>query len=246
MAAPECCPPGSWPCLSGPEDYTPRGADDMLEDLPIYVVGEPGEKAIVVMPDIYGTGQTGRLKGLCDTLADQGYFVVMADPFRTDTAEGKEDFVAWVTAFPFDGLVAQDIQRVMAYVEGKGATSVGAMGFCWGVWAICKASATGVPFKCGVGPHPSTQLEGLFGGNELEMMAAVSMPLLMMPAGNDRDTLKEGGEVAAAIAAGGGSSVTFPDMVHGFTIRGDITVPEVKRDVELAVGQAIEHFKAHL
>jgi len=244
MAAPGCCPPGSWPCLTAPEDYTPRGTEDTLEDLPIYVVGEAGDKAIVVMPDVFGWG--GRAKGICDTLADQGYFVVMPDPFRTDTAEGKEDFVAWVQGFPWDDKVSGDVARVMAFVESKGATSVGAMGICWGVWAICKASANGVPFKCGAGPHPSTRLEGLLGGNEVDMMAAVNMPVLLMPAGNDPENLKEGGEIAELMVAKGGASVVFPDMAHGFTTRGDLSVPEVKRDVEAAIGQAIEHFKANL
>ncbi len=48
------------------------------------------------------------------------------------------------------------------------------------------------------------------------------MPVLLMPAGNDGETLKPGGECAAAVEARGGASVVYPDMSHGFASRGDV------------------------
>ena len=102
--------------------------------------------------------------------------------------------------------------------------------------------------KCGVGPHPSTKIEeACMGGSELEMMKSVKMPLLLLTAGNDPDTLKDGGEVAAAVVANGGATVNFPEMVHGWVGRGDIVNDAaVKRDAEDALGRALAHFKAHL
>ena len=65
MAA--CCPPDSWPALQPPDDYTPKGEVLQLDDLPIYCVGEPGPKAIIVLPEVFGW--SGRVKGISDTLA---------------------------------------------------------------------------------------------------------------------------------------------------------------------------------
>jgi dienelactone hydrolase len=96
-AAPPCCPPTAWPALSPPADYIPTGTESKLDDLPIYTVGTPGTKAIIVLPEVFGWG--GRLKGICDTLAVEGYFVVMPDCHRGTTAAGQADFGAWVNTY---------------------------------------------------------------------------------------------------------------------------------------------------
>ena len=71
------------------------------------------------------------------------------------------------------------------------------MGFCWGAWAFCKASAEDMPLACGVSPHPSTKIESwCFKRDELEMLSKVKMPVFLMPAGNDADLIKPAGEGA--------------------------------------------------
>lgn len=191
-------------------------------------------------------GWAGRLKGICDTLAAEGYFVVMPDCHRGTTAAGKPDFGAWVNTFSWESHIKADFEKIFAFLEGKGARSVGAIGFCWGAWAHCKASANGFGLKCGVGPHPSTRLEGMMGGSEAEMMAAVAMPVLLMPAGDDPANLKQGGELTALVEAKGGRSHEFPEMKHGWVSRGDVTDPAAKRDVEAALAEAVAFFKAHM
>merc|ERR1712060_885150 len=104
----------------------------------------------------------------------------------------------------------------------------------------------GLPFKCGVGPHPSTKLEGVFGGDEQAMMEKVNMPMLLMPAGNDPDNLKEGGALAEDVAKKGGKSVTFPEMSHGWVARGDLNDATVARDVKAAMELAVPFFKEKL
>lgn len=241
----ECCPPGSWPALVEPDEYKPKGSECMLGDLKIYAAGKPGPKAIVVLPEVFGW--SGRLKGICDTFADHGYYVIMPDCHRGDTAAGKENIPAWVATFPYSTVVGPDFKKMMDHLSGKGATSVGSIGFCWGVWALCKASAEGVPLKCGVGPHPSTKLEGFaFKADEGAMMAKVNMPVLLMPASNDPDNVKPGGEFTKVLESKGGSCVPFPDMTHGWASRGDVKDPKVKRDVEEVMKLAIDFFKKHL
>lgn len=215
----------------------------------VYVVEPPAREgetsAVIVLPEVFGWD--GRLKGICDTLAGEGYFVVMPDCHRGTTKDSTDDFLEWVKSYGWENVVKNDFDTLLAFLAERQVTGrVGAIGFCWGAWAFCKASSEGVPLACGVGPHPSTRLEGMMGGDELTMMQAVKMPVLLMPAGNDPDNVKPEGEVAAAIIAAGGASVEFPEMSHGWVSRGDISEAAVARDVEVAMRKGIEYFKTYL
>lgn len=243
----ECCPPGSWPACQAPEAYQANGSEGKIGELPIYHVGS-GEKAVLILPDIFGWAQNkGRFFGIADTLAAQGFQVLLSDPFHGDTAAGK-DIMPWITSHPYDGSVGKDIEACVKFLQDKGCTSVGVVGFCWGVWALCKAASVGVPFKCGVGAHPSTRLEGMFGGEgaEQSMIEKVTMPVLLLPAGNDPDNLKEGGAVSKALESKGGSCITFPDMTHGWLCRGDLSDATVARDVELGMKHMVTWFKEQM
>lgn len=44
------------------------------------------------------------------------------------------DFIAYVHAYLLQG----DFDKMMAFLTTQGATSVGAVGFCFGAWALCK------------------------------------------------------------------------------------------------------------
>ena len=67
-----CCPPGSLPYATPPAGYTPKGAVVTLPlELPVYVTGPTIATAtVIVLPEVFGW--SGRLKGICDTLADEG------------------------------------------------------------------------------------------------------------------------------------------------------------------------------
>lgn len=78
-------------------------------------------------------------------------------------------------------------------------------------------------------------------------MNAVTMPVLLMPAGDDGDNLKgPDGEIAKIVAAKGGSSVTYAEMKHGYFSRGDISDAAVKRDAEDSMTKAIAFFGQNL
>ncbi len=213
-------------------DYTPTGTLlELPKALPAYVAGKPGPRAVIVFPEVYGFN--GRLKGICDTLAEQGFFVVMPDIMRGKSAESLTDFGTqfgpFINQFPWATVVQPDVQSIMSWLSEQGASSVGAIGFCWGVWVLLKASAEGVPLKCGVGPHPSSKLEGMLGGSEIGMMGKVQMPTLLMPAGNDPDNIKPGGECQLLLAAQGGECHVYPEMSHGWASRGDVKETTVAR-----------------
>lgn len=242
-----CCPPDSWPACQAPADYTPRGAEQLIGDLPVYSVmpEKATDKACVVLPDIFGWSQNmGRLKGICDTLADNGFLVIMPDPFRGDTATGKP-MMSWIASFKWE-TVGVDVQACVKWLGENGAVDIGAVGFCWGAWAMCRAASEGAPFKCGVGPHPSLGIEMAHGGNERKMVEGVKMPVLLMPAGGDPSNVKTGGELAMLLSRHGGTTKTFTKMQHGWVSRGDLRIPAVKQDTEEAMKLMVDFLKEHM
>lgn len=78
----------------------------------------------------------------------------------------------------------------------------------------------------------------IYGGNGVELMSKVQIPLLLLPAGNDPDTYRPGGaffEALSAAAPGSETAATeFAAMTHGWVTRGDLSKPEVREAVELA------------
>ena len=239
-----CCPAASWPALLAPKDYKPVGEVVPVGELEAYCVGKRGPRAVVVIQEIYGWD--GRLKGICDALAEQGYFVVMPDFHRGKTAHGMSDVekMALLAEMPFEGQLMSDVRAVLAWLQDLAVERVAGVGFCWGGWVLCKASSFGLPFQCGASAHPSTKIErSVFKGDEEALAHAVKMPLLLLPAGNDPPELKEAGAVAQALQQG--RSVEFPEMKHGWVTRGDLGDPAVQRDAELAMDLIMDHLRLH-
>ena len=52
----------------------------------------------------------------------------------------------------------------------------------------------------GASPHPSIWLEGkVYGGNDGALCSQIKSPMLLMPAGDDADTYRPGGEIFDAL-----------------------------------------------
>ena len=68
---------------------------------------------------------------------------------------------------------------------------------------------------------------------------------LFMPAAQDNISVKPGG-LGEQVLGDRLEIVEFPDMKHGWTVRGDLAVEEVKRDVAKAVELAVQHFEKYL
>ena len=194
------------------------------------------------------------------------------DCFRGETKDKHlNDFLDWIRRHPFEDNqssstnkenvkvhpVGKDIDSCFEFLSqqfGVNSSNVGAIGFCWGVWAMTKACAMGINFKCGVGFHPSLKLEDMaFGMDQLSIVkiAAESTPLLFCVAGNDLDNLKPpNGEVAQIISSSKHNSeglkkqqpkcVEFPDQIHGWVSRGDTSIEMVREDAEKALKNATE------
>jgi len=248
MAAPPCCPPGSEPKLAA--TYKFRGTNQILDDLPYYHVGT-GDKAIIVVYEVYGS-DGGRMRLICDQLADVGFNVVMPDFYRGDNWPEGADFAKfgeWVIKFPWSKLEKDIFEKIVPFLEKQGVKKFGSIGFCWGAWVVFHASAS-EKFYAGVSAHPSVRVAGMLGENELELTKAIKCPQLLMPAGNDPENVKKGGDHIVELKKKSFGDkcevVEFSDQNHGWLPRGDINKPEVAKGVKEGMEQAILFFQKHL
>jgi len=133
---------------------------------------------------------------------------------------------------------------------GQGAEKAAPAAATTKTTAEVKAAAA-LSVRCGVSFHGSPLEVGFFHGEGVgRLFRAAAAPLLFVQAGNDPATCKAGGKVSQALLGTPiGTACRFeemPEMQHGWMNRGDLAVPAVSRDVELALKKAREFFNKHL
>jgi len=245
-----CCPPGSLPELVA--SHEPQGKEIQLpgSDMQLYITGQ-GDQVVLHYYDIFGM-KGGRTKFLCDQLAKEGYLVVIPDIYRGDSCEGKpmtpEVLLPFVKQFTPE-MVVMDTKATIEYLKSEyKATKFAATGTCWGSWAIFHCCAQGVPLQCAVNFHPSIRLEDMIGGSATELSKKVKVPQLMLPAGNDPDNIKPGGEIIKLLESNGVPVEVkeYPNQVHGYMARADLKDTESVKDVEDAMKRACSFLKKYL
>ena len=91
--------------------------------------------------------------------------------------------------------------------------------------------------------HPGVM--ATMGENEEEVLKMIKSPQMLMPSGNEPESVKRGG-LTDEVLGGGVQIIEFPDMGHGWTVRGDLNDPVVKRDVDKAFNMVLDFFHTHL
>jgi dienelactone hydrolase len=129
----------------------------------------------------------------------------------------------------------------------KGQKDFYAIGFCWGVWAGFKFSVKFSGFRAFVGFHPSLGLCDFFSESQTDLIEKITCPAFLCPAQNDPPNVKEGGALIEILQRRFGKervgTKEFPDQSHGWVVRGDMSQPNVRRDVQLALELAIHYFE---
>jgi len=241
-----CCTENAWGVLNNPE-YKEKGIVDKIDDLDIYRVGE-SSKCIIWCYDVFGF-KGGRTRQMCDFLADSGYMVIMPDFYRGEMCEPTEERIAsfikektqWQTSLKVDWE-----KKIRPYAEKHGAITFGGVGTCWGSYVVLRL-AEDVCFKAGVSFHPShSPIAGnILQESEEDILKAVKCPQMFMPAeGDHANTYPDG--LGKKVMGDALSVVTFPDMKHGWSIRGDLSDPKVDRDVKKAFNLALGFFKIYM
>eukprot|EP00520_Triparma_pacifica_P007878 CAMPEP_0118636104 /NCGR_PEP_ID=MMETSP0785-20121206/2434_1 /TAXON_ID=91992 /ORGANISM="Bolidomonas pacifica, Strain CCMP 1866" /LENGTH=250 /DNA_ID=CAMNT_0006527187 /DNA_START=216 /DNA_END=964 /DNA_ORIENTATION=+ len=222
------------------------------------------KKAVVVFSDVFGFA-SGNHRLFCDEVAkSDGVDVFLPDFFRGHNAMQPVGWLPEMIALPAaafgmlyrlkflytkEAVIDTDCKGlVIPHLKSMGYESFGCVGFCFGGWAVAQCLAMEEAlFECGVGIHPSLNVERLHGRKEVDLAKRVGKrPMLFLPAGNDKKEVKPGGDVVKILADERGVdesviSVEFPNMVHGWVTRGwgkDVDESQ-KRAIELTV----EHFK---
>lgn len=251
-------PENSWPALVLDSDVQNDGVEVTVlaepSSMTIYHVqpSKPSTKAIIVNHDSIGIN-SGRNRAICDQLSrDTGYHVLMPDFFRNGdgilnyggfTAIGMSpEGIAWFSQMTSQR-VLDDTEMVFNYMNDAGfeIESYGSTGFCFGGWVGFHQATTG-KISAHVAAHPSLSAEEFKGFGLESLVKNVKSPIMMMPAGNDPENVKEGGDVEQWLEFVGQKVEVneFPDMFHGWVPRGNVSIPAVKRDVKLAMEKTVE------
>jgi len=240
-----CCSSSALPFLPKDGDYKEQGTVLQLDDLPVYVVGN-STKAVIWNYDIFGFN-AGRTRQMVDLLAASGFLVLLPDYFRGVAPDPAQRFSKEfaVRVSNWTSLEADWVTRLRPFLTERGVSSFGSIGTCWGTYVTVK-TATLPEFKAGVSMHPShSPIMGLLGENEEEVLKSIKSPQLMMPARTDSPNVRTGG-LAQEVLGERVTILEFPEMDHGWTVRGNLTIPAVQRDVNKAMTEAIAFFNKHL
>ena len=141
----------------------------------------------------------------------------------------------WMKTISWEETVKPRLSGIHSILLKKGGDSIkiSLMGFCWGGWVISKMLGEPELFTnitCGMTPHPSVSMveEKTYGGNTINLLKKVSKPILFMPASNDPPEYS--GSFLEAVKENNplSETINFPDVVHGFYVRGDIGTAEVR------------------
>lgn len=243
-----CCPEGSH---GAPASHYLEAKGQMEtwtlagREIPTYIVGPADSNLTVVFVHDIFSMHLGRVKALADYLGDKGYRVVFPDchfgdsiqmgPDGAPPADLMSQVPAWLGRHPI-GDVVQVVDDCFKKVraEGKKTASVG---FCWGTWVLYHSQKAGVAMDGCVCLHPSLIAEDLVGGSHSELLLAQNCPVLVAAAGNDPDWTHPGGEwEQSSNSLGYGEKskfYSFPEMLHGWSNRGDISDEKIARDVNL-------------
>ncbi|XP_040996033.1 endo-1,3;1,4-beta-D-glucanase-like isoform X2 [Juglans microcarpa x Juglans regia] len=198
-------------CFENPPSLSPTSGAGNVQDLgglQTYLTGPPHSKlAILLISDVFG---------------------YEAPNLRFD--DPQFDRESWRKAHNTDKGY-EDAKAIIAALKSKGASAIGAAGFCWGGKVALKlASSTDI--KAAVLLHPSRVTE--------DDINDVKVPIAILGAEKDHvsppEKMKQFGEKLSVKSEFDSLVKIFPGVAHGWTVR-------YKVEDELAVRSAEE---AHL
>lgn len=255
---------------------TPTGGEEIQLDeaTKAYVSRPPAgvkpKGGILVFHDVFGYN-SARTHYLIDELAAQGFLCISPDFFGSELAgvlDNKDvvDITRPWKLFTGGSVMMKRLRVPWANTENKVGelvlpwfkTELGEdaklflWGFCWGGWAIMRASAMdGQPFIAGVGCHPSPDAQKLQSdaATTQQLYENAKCPMLFLPAWNDPRWLKNGGshfKILEDKFPGKCKCVEFNDQMHGFMNRGNIKEEKIKAAYEKGMAEAKQFLEDRL
>ena len=205
----------------------------------------PPSKVVIIYSDVYGFA-SGNHRTFADSLQSSlgpSYAVLLPDLFRGcpalrpwsflgETLGGVSGFAAmlyrlkyyWTVETMLHGNIVEYLLPEISKLYPHALLSC--VGFCYGGWLVAQSlSLLPSAFACGVGIHPSLNVEQLFGRTELGLAERIGSPCLLLPAGNDSLNIKPGGSCVKVMSSKRNVSeeqcvCSFETMKHGWVTRG--------------------------
>jgi dienelactone hydrolase len=144
-------------------------------------------------------------------------------PPHFDIGARGPDFMAYIPTVTW-AICEERLRSVINLLKAKGITKIAMMGFCWGGWALLHASIVFPEISVGVVAHPAIHLEQYaYGGDNEALAKQVTIPIFLLPAGNDPEIYSVGGPVYEALKSNNAKSMTteeYKDQTHGWVPRG--------------------------
>ncbi|KAI6693190.1 hypothetical protein NL676_020900 [Syzygium grande] len=262
MSGPQCC---ENPPILNPASG--QGHVEVLGGLKSYVSGSSDSNlAIVLVSDVFGyeapnlsrlnfvlqypdcdiVGSSergclifGNSRKLADKVAAAGFYAVVPDflggePYVPENAE--RPFTEWLKDHGTDKGY-EDAKRIVEAVKGKGASAIGAAGFCWGGKVVVELAKTG-SIGAAVLLHPSLV--------SVDDIKGVKAPIAILGAEIDQrlppELLKQFEEILATKSEVDARVKIFPKVSHGWTVRYDVTDEEAVKCAEEAHSDMLEWF----
>jgi len=89
--------------------------------------------------------------------------------------------------------------------------------------------------------HPGV-IQNLAYLTEEDILKQVKSPQLFLPSQRDSPSVKTDG-LGKQVLGDGVEIIEFPDMRHGWTVRGDLADPTIERDVKKAFNLVLDFFR---
>ncbi|KAL5492295.1 hypothetical protein ACEPAI_3742 [Sanghuangporus weigelae] len=242
-------------CVSGvTHEGVPTGKIEEIAGVRTYVAIPPEgtaydkTKAVLFLPDVFGIDLVNS-RLLADDFAKNGFQTYLPDYLNGDPIvelNASFDFPSWLAKHGAEQ-TRPPLDKVIAALKEKGVTSFGATGYCFGARYVFDLAFDGV-IKAAVVSHPSL----LQVPEDLEKFKATGVPLFINSCETDQMYPAESQKLGDEILGGGKTETEnykrayFPKCVHGFAVRGDLSIPEVKFGKEQAFVNAVQWFKAKL
>ena len=119
------------------------------------------------------------------------------------------------------------------------------LGFCWGSYLTIRLSSDH-RIKAGISLHPShDKIIPMMKESEEELLKEIKSPQAFFCASNDGQSTKHDG-LAKTILGDFVEIVEFNDMIHGWSLHGDLAKPNVERDVKRAFSLALSFLNKYL
>ncbi|KAH8116319.1 alpha/beta-hydrolase [Phellopilus nigrolimitatus] len=224
----------------------PTGKIEEINGVKTYVAlpssDYPKDKAVLLLTDVFGLELVNN-RLLADDFAKNGFQTYIPDYLNGDPIESLDGTFNIADWFP-NHQAAQTrppLDKVIAGLKERGVTTFGATGYCFGARYSFDLAFDGV-LKAVVVSHPSL----LQVPEDLVKFKATGVPLLICSCEVDGQYPPEKQKIGDEILGGGKTEAEgykreyYAGNTHGFAVRGDLSVPEIKAAKEDSFKVAVE------